>query len=327
MPVILDSLPLPNITWYTGISVLCLLCSVYYAGVQVKIHPDWKEQLLQRNAMASASNGHGTKDKFLYHGKETGDPPPLHWGVFNSNDQDEEGYCGLKNQEKADMLDALNNLIQERNQVCIQEDFEDMLRAALYDEMCYIRYGSLDVAFSNYMNHNAARRAQGKLPYFPTEYTRRCQQAARKLAHKYNTSNAVANLVNLNLKKKTQDWRSTENQATSGGNVPSESFNEFSGQSVPGKRPHKQLHEQPPSKAPVNQCTTDTFYDSYERSIDGEVSLYHIPLYDSGCDDMERELSPYLIPEIISFMFHEPLCIWVGHLFRCLILWLLNNPQ
>ncbi|KAA0202000.1 hypothetical protein HAZT_HAZT009675, partial [Hyalella azteca] len=146
MPVILDRLPLPNITWYTGISVFCLLCSVYYAGVQVKINPDWKEQLaLRQSALSKGDDG-------FHHSNNL----PLHWGVFNPNDPDDEGVS------------------------------------------------------------------------------------------------------------------------------------------------HKESDE---AKKVSNQC--NTFYDSYERS--GQLSLPHLPLNERSCDDREREMSPYLIPEIISFMFHEPL--------------------
>ena len=49
MPVVLDRLPLPNLTWYTGLSAVLLACSVYYAGVQVSLNPNWKEQLLERH--------------------------------------------------------------------------------------------------------------------------------------------------------------------------------------------------------------------------------------------------------------------------------------
>ncbi|XP_045133403.1 E3 ubiquitin-protein ligase AMFR-like isoform X2 [Portunus trituberculatus] len=48
MPVVLDRLPLPNLTWYTGLSVVLLACSVYYAGVQVTLNPNWKERLLEK---------------------------------------------------------------------------------------------------------------------------------------------------------------------------------------------------------------------------------------------------------------------------------------
>ncbi|KAK8722279.1 hypothetical protein OTU49_012348 [Cherax quadricarinatus] len=49
MPVVLDRLPLPNLTWYSGFSVLLLSCSVYYAGVQVTLNPHWKQKLLEKN--------------------------------------------------------------------------------------------------------------------------------------------------------------------------------------------------------------------------------------------------------------------------------------
>ena len=49
MPVVLDRLPLPNLTWYTGLSVVLLSCSVYYAGVQVTLNPNWKEKLLEKS--------------------------------------------------------------------------------------------------------------------------------------------------------------------------------------------------------------------------------------------------------------------------------------
>lgn len=63
MPVVLDRLPLPNLTWYTGLSVLLLACSVYYAGVQVALNPHWKERLLERS--------HGRDEEVsLYHVSE-----------------------------------------------------------------------------------------------------------------------------------------------------------------------------------------------------------------------------------------------------------------
>ncbi|CAL4176591.1 unnamed protein product, partial [Meganyctiphanes norvegica] len=49
MAVVLDRLPLPNLTWYTGLSVVLLGCSVYYAGVQVAANPNWKQHLLDKN--------------------------------------------------------------------------------------------------------------------------------------------------------------------------------------------------------------------------------------------------------------------------------------
>lgn len=49
MPVVLDRLPLPNLTWYTGFSFLLLSFSVYYAGVQVAQNPNWKEKLLEKH--------------------------------------------------------------------------------------------------------------------------------------------------------------------------------------------------------------------------------------------------------------------------------------
>lgn len=64
MPVVLDRLPLPNLTWYTGFSVVLLSCSVYYAGVQVALNPNWKEKLLEK------SNVSGVDDEgevSLYH--------------------------------------------------------------------------------------------------------------------------------------------------------------------------------------------------------------------------------------------------------------------
>ncbi|KAK4301702.1 hypothetical protein Pmani_026173 [Petrolisthes manimaculis] len=73
MPVVLDRLPLPNLTWYTGLSVLLLACSVYYAGVQVTLNPNWKERLLEKsNGLREEGHmeggGGGGGDKvFLYH--------------------------------------------------------------------------------------------------------------------------------------------------------------------------------------------------------------------------------------------------------------------
>lgn len=64
MPVVLDRLPLPNLTWYTGLSVLLLSCSVYYAGVQVTLNPNWKEKLLEK------SNGQHEEEVSLYHVSE-----------------------------------------------------------------------------------------------------------------------------------------------------------------------------------------------------------------------------------------------------------------
>lgn len=44
--------------------------------------------------------------------------------------------------------------------------------------------------------------------------------------------------------------------------------------------------------------------------IDDEDGLPEDVLCDNGRSPLERDMSPYLIPEICSFMFHEPLCIW-----------------
>ncbi|XP_076069914.1 E3 ubiquitin-protein ligase AMFR-like isoform X2 [Oratosquilla oratoria] len=74
MPVVLDRLPLPNLTWYTGLSVLLLSCSVYYAGVQVAHNPDWKERLLEKGN-ASRKNYDGNVEVVsLYHVRDDGQP-------------------------------------------------------------------------------------------------------------------------------------------------------------------------------------------------------------------------------------------------------------
>lgn len=65
MPVVLDRLPLPNLTWYTGLSVLLLSCSVYYAGVQVALNPNWKEKLLEKNNVSEGLEEDG--EVSLYH--------------------------------------------------------------------------------------------------------------------------------------------------------------------------------------------------------------------------------------------------------------------
>lgn len=59
MPVVLDRLPLPNLTWYTGLSVLLLSCSVYYAGVQVTLNPNWKERLLEKSNTSGGNDDEG----------------------------------------------------------------------------------------------------------------------------------------------------------------------------------------------------------------------------------------------------------------------------
>ncbi|XP_042206333.1 E3 ubiquitin-protein ligase AMFR-like isoform X2 [Homarus americanus] len=64
MPVVLDRLPLPNLTWYTGLSVVLLSCSVYYAGVQVALNPNWKEKLLEKS---NASHLDDEGEVSLYH--------------------------------------------------------------------------------------------------------------------------------------------------------------------------------------------------------------------------------------------------------------------
>ena len=74
MPVVLDRLPLPNLTWYTGLSVLLLACSVYYAGVQVSLNPNWKERLLEKHNNTSNDHVDVTADDTvsLYHIEEDG---------------------------------------------------------------------------------------------------------------------------------------------------------------------------------------------------------------------------------------------------------------
>lgn len=62
MPVVLDRLPLPNLTWYSGLSVLLLSCSIYYAGVQVALNPNWKEKLLEKSNASQAED-----EVSLYH--------------------------------------------------------------------------------------------------------------------------------------------------------------------------------------------------------------------------------------------------------------------
>ncbi|XP_037776348.1 E3 ubiquitin-protein ligase AMFR-like [Penaeus monodon] len=67
MPVVLDRLPLPNLTWYTGLSVLLLSCSVYYAGVQVALNPNWKEKLLEKNNVSENHHQQEEGEVSLYH--------------------------------------------------------------------------------------------------------------------------------------------------------------------------------------------------------------------------------------------------------------------
>lgn len=295
MPVILDRLPLPNISWYTGISVLFLLCSVYYAGVQVKLHPDWKEQLEQRHNARLGYNAAATQN---YGGGDDSNGP-LHWGVFNGDHIDNGGFCLPRDElaQNNDLSYWLQYMIQEAQQLCHRETFENILQATFYDEMCYIRMNSLDISFVNYKNHNYARLSHDKQPYSATEYTRRCQVTARRLSLKYNLT-AKSRLINLGNTSDNPSTRSNSDNAKSSRN------NDNINKSNSEDGTHATL---------VNSCTTDTFYDSYKRTpLDGEISLYHIPMPSRGCGDLEREMSPYLIPEIISFMFHEPLCIWVS---------------
>lgn len=292
MPVILDRLPLPNISWYSGISVFCLLCSVYYAGVQVKLHPDWKEQLEQRH---NARLEHTSSD----HYREDG---PLHWGVFNSEHLDDGGYCVQQDEFMQDLnaMHWFRQMNTEAQQLCLGETFENILQSTFYDEMCYIRLNSLDIAFTNFKNLNYARVSHSKRPFSATEYTRRCQQTARKLSLKYNltTKSGLISLGshNSNIDGSSQGINSSTNFNADAASNNLEAVNDLE------------------LDVAVNSCTTDTFYDSYERVHDAEVSLYHIPLPSKSCGNHEREMSPYLIPEIISFMFHEPLCIWVSGL-------------
>lgn len=67
MPVVLDRLPLPSLTWYTGLSVLLLSCSVYYAGVQVALNPNWKQKLLEKSNVSGVGE---EGEVSLYHTSE-----------------------------------------------------------------------------------------------------------------------------------------------------------------------------------------------------------------------------------------------------------------
>ncbi|XP_018012179.1 uncharacterized protein LOC108669375 [Hyalella azteca] len=277
MPVILDRLPLPNITWYTGISVFCLLCSVYYAGVQVKINPDWKEQLaLRQSALSKGDDG-------FHHSNNL----PLHWGVFNPNDPDDEGVC-YPWQQNTISFQLTSSFDSQSVNSCFKESFEDIIKSVLYDEMCYLRINSDDIAYTNYLSFNQQRFLLSKTLFSPEEYERRCLQAARKLAMKYNKKSKLSGVIAFKGSKHSNDASLP----------PSSTINESFAPPA-----HKESDE---AKKVSNQC--NTFYDSYERS--GQLSLPHLPLNERSCDDREREMSPYLIPEIISFMFHEPLCIW-----------------
>ena len=267
MPVILDRLPLPNISWYTGISVFCLLCSVYYAGVQVKMHPDWKEQLELRKMEQSQQHQlveRGLKEQQLR--------------VLISELFAAEDYTIARGATSSVKLYyILQRFKDELEKTCSRETLNDIISSILLHEMCYLRYNSQDLSFAIYKHVNDMRIKEKKELYLPYDYTKICQKNVAKFSVHY-----------YNLKK--LHFGATSSQSDI----------------LDAKGGHASNSD---GSTKGNQCSSDTFYDSYKRDIDRDVSLYHIP--PAECDDLEREMSPYLIPEIISFMFHEPLCIWV----------------
>ena len=188
MPVILDRLPLPNISWYTGISLFCLLCSVYYAGVQVKLHPDWKEQLLLRQAAAA----------------NRADPPDR--APLFESEIDKEGQCfasevNLRNQYKHDVISFVRSI----EELCTKETFDDIVRSALYPS-CYLRVNSVDDTFKTYIKQNSEKLGRGETPYKTFDYFRKCKLRMDRLL-------AAAKKKRLDSSKATQASDNKESAA------------------------------------------------------------------------------------------------------------------
>ena len=167
MPVILDRLPLPNTSWYTGISVFCLLCSVYYAGVQVKLHPDWKEQLQLRQAAAA------NRDK-----------PPDITPPFDA-ELDVEFCPKDEKQFPVKFENDVKGFIQELEELCIQERFSGIIQGYLYPH-CYLRINSLDENFRLFLLYNANRLSRSMAPLNPDDYFHLCRLKTDRLQEKKN---------------------------------------------------------------------------------------------------------------------------------------------
>jgi len=179
MPIILDRLPLPNIGWYSAISLFCLLCSVYYAGVQVKLHPDWKEQLRLRQAAAASA-------------KES--EPPAQFSLFEK-ELDDFGQCfdGDRNRSFSEEISSFNSVL------CSREYFHDVINSAVYSP-CYVRYDPENVRFRQYIFYNAYRLSNEMSAYRPHEYFQICRKWYDKIVIK-NSELSSSNPVNENTNK------------------------------------------------------------------------------------------------------------------------------